>query len=135
MGAARVFEEPTTILGYFPHMHFRGNAAEYHAFYPDGTSELLFKVPRYDYNWQTIYRYGEPKELPAGTRVEVTMWFANTEEKSLPTGFNFSRAVKYGGPTTDEMMNGWIDFTNTIPRDFTAEIAVVEAAAPEEASD
>ncbi len=135
VGAARTFKEPTTILGYLPHMHFRGNAAEYRAFYPDGSNELLLRVPRYDYNWQTLYRYGEPKEVPAGTRVEVTMWYSNTEEKSEASGFNFNRAVKYGGPTTDEMMNGWIDFTNTIPRDFTADLAPGEVTSSKESSD
>ena len=124
VGAARTFTEPTTILGYFPHMHFRGSASEYTAFYPDGTEELLLRVAKYDYNWQTMYNYTEPKEIPAGTRVEVKMWYDNTAEKvALGARFNPDRAVSYGGPTTDEMMNGWIDFTNTIPRDFDEEIA------------
>jgi len=129
VGAARTFDEPTTLLGYLPHMHFRGKASEYRAFYPDGTSELLLKVPNYNYNWHIIYRLKEPIEVPAGTRVEVSMWYANTQEEAEQSGINPDRAVAYGLPTTDEMMNGWIDFTNTIPRDFDTELSEAEKAA------
>ena len=136
IGAARTFKEPTTILSYLPHMHFRGTAAEYVAFYPDGTREMLLKVNEYDYNWQTIYRYNEPKLVPAGTRVEVRMWYDNSPEKALTAHINPERAVAFGLPTTDEMMNGWIGYANTEPKDFEAEFArtreILEAIAPEQ---
>ena len=35
--------------------------------YPDGKSEILLKVPRYDFNWQHTYDLAEPKRIPAGT--------------------------------------------------------------------
>ena len=123
VGASRTFQEDTTILSYLPHMHFRGKAAEYRAFYPDGSEELLLRVPNYDYNWQIIYLYNEPKLVPAGTRVEVSMWFDNSPEYAEINNLNSDRAVHYGGPTTDEMMNGWIGFTHTDPKDYTAELS------------
>ncbi len=128
VGAARTFDVPTTILSYLPHMHFRGRAAEYRAYYPDGTNELLLQVNEYDYNWQTIYRYKEPKLVPAGTRVEVTMWFDNSPERGEAANLNSDRAIRYGGPTTDEMMNGWIGFANTEPTDFKSLFAEKSAA-------
>ncbi len=123
VGASRTFDEDTTILSYLPHMHFRGKAAEYRAFYPDGTDELLLNVPNYDYNWQIVYLYNEPKLVPAGTRVEVSVWYDNSPEYAEINNLDSDRAIHYGGPTTDEMMNGWIGFTHTDPKDYTAEMA------------
>ncbi|MCH8333581.1 alkyl hydroperoxide reductase, partial [Candidatus Sumerlaeota bacterium] len=98
-----------------PHMHLRGEAASYVAFYPDGTEEVLLDVPVYDFNWQTNYFYKEPKEIPAGTRIEVSMWFNNSPERGELANLDSRRAVRNGGPTTDEMMLGWIDYTETKP--------------------
>ena len=111
-------------MGFLPHMHFRGSRATYEAFYPDGSSEILLDVPQYDYNWQVFYDYKEPKRLPAGTRLEVTMYYNNSDEYAALYGkINPNRVVRYGGPTSEEMMNGWIDSANTIPKDFDAEMA------------
>ena len=49
VGASRTFDEDTILLSMMPHMHLRGKAAKYTAFYPDGTSDVLLDVPEYDY--------------------------------------------------------------------------------------
>ena len=117
VGAAMTFPNPTTVYGYLPHMHLRGRSARYTAHYPDGTQQLLLHVPWYDWNWQTNYTYKEPIHLPAGTRIDVEMWFENTEGRNEETflEINPHRAVRFGGPTTDEMMLGWIDYAEEIP--------------------
>lgn len=125
VGSAMTFPHPTSIYGYLPHMHLRGRSAKYTAYYPDGSEELLLYVPWYDWNWQTNYMYKTPKDIPAGTRVEVEMWFENTEARNEITFLEIDphRAVRFGGPTTDEMMLGWIDYSENIPieeQDFDA---------------
>jgi mono/diheme cytochrome c family protein len=45
VGASRTFMEDTVLIGMLPHMHLRGSAAKYTAFYPDGSTELLLDVP------------------------------------------------------------------------------------------
>ena len=50
-----------------PHMHVRGKDMTYIAHYPDGTSETLLSVPKYDFNWQITYQLEKPKVLPKGT--------------------------------------------------------------------
>ena len=125
VGASKTFEHETTIFGYMPHMHLRGRYAKYEAFYPDGTREMLLEVPWYDWNWQTNYEYKEPKVVPAGTRVEVTMWFDNTEEREdiirgQGTEISSDRAVSFGGPTYDEMMIGFLDYAYNVPVDHKA---------------
>ena len=51
----------------------------------------------------------EPRKLPAGTRVDVTMWFDNSSDN--PANPDPNKAVRFGGPTTDEMALGWIYFS------------------------
>lgn len=109
VGMARTLEKPITVLDLMPHMHLRGKAARYVAYYPDGKAETLLDVPAWDFNWQTSYEFKQPKKLPAGTRLEVSMWFDNsTGNKANPDP---NKAVRFGGPTTDEMALGWLTYT------------------------
>jgi hypothetical protein len=115
VGAAMTFEEDSTILALHPHMHLRGQDARYIAYYPDGTTEELLWVPEFDFNWQLDYTYSEPKKVPAGTRVEFTVHYNNSPENvSNPDP---TIPMVWGGPTTMEMMIGYISFTNSEPSD------------------
>ena len=120
VGASMIFEREATLFALLPHMHLRGKYAKYVAYYPNGTEETLLEVPWYDWNWQTNYEFKEPKVIPAGTRVEVTMFFDNTKEREelIRAGgseINSNRAVRFGGPTYDEMMLGFVDYAYTGP--------------------
>lgn len=116
VGGAQTFKRDTMILGFMPHLHLRGVAARYTAFYPDGTSEVLLDVPRYDFNWQIFYEYKDEnlKRIPAGTRVEFEMWYDNSPERAA-IGFNSNRPVAFGGPTWDEMDLGWMNHASAEP--------------------
>lgn len=107
--AEHTFDRPFEVLNYLPHMHLRGVAAKYTAYLPDGTEEVLLDVPRYDYNWQLYYEYPEPKQFPAGTKIKVDMTFDNSAEN--PSNPDPSRAVRFGGATTDEMALGWMYYS------------------------
>lgn len=120
VGASRTFEEDTLLLAMLPHLHLRGKAAKYTAFYPDGTEEVLLDVPQYDFNWQTSYKFAENKLLPAGTRIEMDLYYDNSAEQAAQIGFNSERAVRFGGPTTDEMDLAWITITPAAPVDALA---------------
>jgi len=92
-----------------PHMHLRGAAMTIDAFYPDGRTEKLLDVPNYSFSWQTVYYLKTPKAIPAGTRLLVTGYFDNsTRNKYNPDP---TKAVRFGEPTYDDMMIGWIDYT------------------------
>jgi len=113
--ASETFRRDTMFLSLFPHTHLRGKASKYVAHYPDGNKETLLHVPAYDFNWQTNYIFKQPKLIPAGTKVEVTMWFDNSEERAKIANIDPSRTVRWGQPTTDEMMYGWIDYCDAKP--------------------
>jgi hypothetical protein len=115
VGASRTFNEDTLLLSMMPHMHLRGKSAKYTAYYPDGTTEVLLDVPVYDFNWQSFYEYPEPKLIPAGTRIEMDLVYDNSQEKADLIGFDASRAIRFGGPTTDEMDLAWITIAPKAP--------------------
>ena len=97
------------ILTLMPHMHVRGVAMEIKAFYPDGRSETLLNVPNYSFSWQTVYYTKKALAIPKGTRLIVTAYFDNSaKNKSNPDP---TQAVRFGEPTYDDMMIGWINYT------------------------
>jgi hypothetical protein len=106
VGMAQTFDRPFTLLSMLPHTHVRGVAAEYVAYFPDGTVETLLEVPNYDYNWQITYEYPEPRHFPAGTRIEVKVVYDNSPEN--PSNPDPTAAVRFGLETQQEMALGWI---------------------------
>jgi len=124
VGAARLFEEPTTLLALHPHMHLRGKTATYTAFYPDGTTEVILHVPRFDFNWQTDYSFLEPKRLPAGTRLEYEALFDNSAGNAANP--NPAIAVDPGRETWDEMMLGYITYSRSDAQALTVDDVLAE---------
>jgi hypothetical protein len=96
------------LLGLSPHMHLRGKSFRYTAFYPDGRTEVLLSVPRYDFNWQGTYRLAEPKSLPAGTRIECEAHYDNSAGN--PANPDPTQTVLWGEQSSDEMLIGFVDY-------------------------
>jgi hypothetical protein len=96
------------LLNFMPHMHLRGKSFEYRAVYPDGKTEILLSIPRYDFSWQTYYQLAEPKFLPAGTRIECTAHFDNSADNL--NNPDPTKPVRWGDQTWEEMMIGWMDY-------------------------
>lgn len=106
--AELTFPRATRLLSLRPHMHLRGDTFEFRAEYPDGRSEILLLVTGYDFNWQTTYRFAEPRLLPAGTRLRCTATYDNSGAN--PLNPDPTRDVSWGRETTDEMMIGFVDY-------------------------
>jgi hypothetical protein len=101
--------EDVYLVDLMPHMHVRGKDFVYTAVYPDGRSEVILNVPRYDFNWQLLYRFKQPLFLPKGSRLDCVAHFDN----SVKNKFNPEPAkeVRWGPQTWEEMMIGWFDYT------------------------
>jgi hypothetical protein len=112
------FKEDALIVKLMPHMHLRGKAAKYEAIYPDGTSEVLLNVPKYDFNWQTSYQFKDFKPMPKGSKIKLTTVFDNSAEN--PYNPDPTETVRWGEPTTAEMSFGWMSFISPTPRDVNA---------------
>jgi hypothetical protein len=99
--AAMTLATSARLLSIQPHMHVRGRRMEVRAIYPDGRSETLINVPKYDFNWQTTYVFSQPIELPAGTRLESVAAYDNSAANAFNP--NPGATVHWGDQTTDEM--------------------------------
>jgi peroxiredoxin len=104
------FSRDAKLLGFMPHMHLRGKDFEYKLVYPDGKEEIVLRVPRYDFGWQTNYYPVEPITLPAGTKMICTAHFDNSAANL--NNPDAKRTVYWGDQTWQEMMIGWIDYYN-----------------------
>jgi len=98
---------PVLLLSMFPHMHLRGRSFRYDVTYPDGSSEVLLDVPRYDFNWQRRYELAEPKRLPAGSLLRCTAIYDNSTNN--PANPDPDATVHAGPQSWDEMFNGYFD--------------------------
>jgi hypothetical protein len=103
-GSSRL-QRDTVVTTLTPHMHVRGKDMTYIAHYPDGTSETLLRVPKYDFNWQITYELAAPKVLPKGTEVEVIAHYDNSANNKFNP--DPSKDVKWGDQTWEEMMIGF----------------------------
>jgi hypothetical protein len=95
------------VVGFTPHMHLRGKSFEYRASLPDGTREVLLRVPKYDFNWQLTYDLAEERVFPKGTKFEATAIFDNSPGNKFNPDPKAS--VRFGDQTWDEMMVGFVN--------------------------
>jgi hypothetical protein len=109
--SATTFRQDARLLSLMPHMHLRGKDFSYRVIFPDGKSEMLLRVPRYDFNWQSHYRLIQPLDLPAGTRIECTAHFDNSAAN--PNNPDPTKEVRWGEQTWEEMMIGFADYIYT----------------------
>ncbi len=95
------------IVSLRPHMHFRGKDFEFRAIYPTGESEVLLRVPHWDFNWQMNYYLETAKVMPKGTIIEVFGHFDNSPNN--PFNPDPNALVTYGEQTWNEMLGGLMD--------------------------
>jgi hypothetical protein len=95
------FLEDSHITAIFPHTHLRGKSWEYHMVYPDGRSEVVLTVPKYDFNWQTYYVFTDPLAAPKGSRLEAFAHYDNSAENKWNP--DPSVEVHWGEQTWQEM--------------------------------
>ena len=102
---------PVRIWGMLPHTHLRGTRWQYTLEKPDGTSEIILDVPRYDFNWQTYYLFATPLELPAGAKIKSMAWYDNSaSSKHNPDP---TKDVTWGDQTWEEMQ--YTGFLYSVP--------------------
>lgn len=114
-GSARHVETKTQtvpfdmpILSLVPHMHMRGTAFKYEVINPNGKTETLLDIPRYNFNWQLRYECKRPKFIPRGSTMKITAVYDNSpNNKANPDP---AKLVRWGQQTYDEMMLGYVEY-------------------------
>lgn len=118
------FIDDGQILSLTPHMHLRGKSAKFVAEYPDGTKETLLNVPEYDFDWQVMYHYKEPVEVPRGTKVRFIATYDNSADN--PNNPDPTQHVRWGDASTDEMMIGYMSYIYEKRKKFQRTVALPE---------
>ncbi|HLG57618.1 MAG TPA: cytochrome c [Vicinamibacterales bacterium] len=114
------FSEDVKVWSMHPHMHLRGKDMTYTAIYPDGRREIVLRVPKFDFGWQTDYWLAEPLVMPKGSKLHVSAHFDNSAANRAnpdPTA-----TVRWGDQTWEEMMIGFFTYTveGPVPTSTTA---------------
>lgn len=113
----------------YPHAHYLGKEIQAWATLPDGTRRWLIWIRRWDFDWQGEYRYATPVVLPKGTTIAMRFTYdnsaANPRNPATPP-----RRVRYGGGSSDEMANLWMQ---VVPR-TAGELAILRADAARKAA-
>jgi hypothetical protein len=114
VGSIKNIPADVKVLAFLPHMHLRGKAAKYELI-SGGNTRTLLDVPRYDFNWQLLYRYAEPLSIKAGDTIQYTAWQARRggggnagggrEDDSQPV-----EESEQGRKISAAMMDYWIAF-------------------------
>lgn len=107
--AKMIVQDDTSLVSLNPHMHLRGKAFEFRAVYPTGESQVLLRVPNYNFAWQLQYYLKRPLALPRGTRIELTAWYDNSANN--PANPDPTKEVRWGDQSWEEMMVGTLDLT------------------------
>ncbi len=110
-----------SVLAVYPHAHYLAKLMEGYATLPDGTRKWLIRIPNWDLNWQGVYRYQEPVELPKGTVISMRYHYDNSAG-NVRNPSNPPRRVTAGNSSTDEMGHLWLQVLPAGESDQRAEL-------------
>jgi tetratricopeptide (TPR) repeat protein/mono/diheme cytochrome c family protein len=99
--------EAVSLLAIYPHAHYLGKDLQAFATFPDGTRKTLIHIPSWDLNWQAVFRYETPVELPAGTVISMHYVYDNSDENVRNPNIPPKRVV-CGNRSSDEMAHLWL---------------------------
>ncbi len=105
--ASRKLPTDVNVMAWMAHMHVRGKAFKFEVTLPDGKTETLLDIPKYDFNWQLRYDYAMPHFLPRGSTVKITAVYDNSTGN--PANPDATKTVRWGQQTFDEMMIGYME--------------------------
>ena len=101
---------PVKIWLVAPHMHLLGRKMEVFYTPPNKAEECLIRIDDWDFNWQGSYRYENPIDVPAGTKLGLRAWYDNSSNNPRNPN-NPPRPVSWGEATTDEMCLAFVGVT------------------------
>jgi hypothetical protein len=96
------------LLSFLPHMHARATACRYRITGEGDISRALLDIPRYDFNWQLLYRYYEPQPVARGETIKFTVWYDNSDRN--PANPDPTQTVHWGRQLSDEMHLGYVEY-------------------------
>lgn len=99
--------EAVSLLAIYPHAHYLCRDMLAQAKFPSGETKTLLHISRWDLNWQAVFRYATPVDLPADTTVSIRYRYDNSIDN--PANPNTPpKRVTAGNRATDEMAHLWL---------------------------
>ena len=95
---------PVQVHSIYPHAHYLCRSMVAFATLPGGERRDLFRIDRWDLDWQDDYLYRKPIDLPAGTRLDFEYHYDNSAGNPANPS-NPPQHVRLGDRSTDEMGN------------------------------
>jgi len=115
-----VLKQAAILENFQPHMHLRGKAMAVEAILPDGSTQMVSYVGKFNFNWMTNYIYDDDAApaFPKGTIIKVTAWYDNT--RANQNNPDPDQWVGFGDRTVDEMGHAWMNVTYISDDDYNA---------------
>ena len=98
---------PVEVLAVYPHAHYLGKEFEAYATLPTGERRWLIRIPQWDPNWQAVFYYREPVNLPEGAVITMR-WIYDNSAANVRNPNSPPRRVRAGNQSTDEMAHFWM---------------------------
>jgi tetratricopeptide (TPR) repeat protein len=95
------------VLGIYPHAHYLGHELEAWAILPSGQKTWLIRIPSWDIDRQSVYRYRAPVSLPRGSVLHMHYVYDNSEE-NIHNPNSPPIRVRAGNRSVDEMAHLWV---------------------------
>jgi Flp pilus assembly protein TadD len=109
------------VLAVYPHAHYLGKLLEAWATLPGGQKKWLVRIPDWDPNWQAVYYYRTPLELPKDAVIHMRYRYdnsaANVRNRNHPP-----KRVRAGNLASDEMAHLWLQVLPLGPGDRRREL-------------
>ena len=99
--------ENVQLLALYPHAHYLCRDMLATARLPDGTEKTLIHIPRWDLNWQAVFRLAQPEPLPRGTTIIMRYRYDNSSD-NIANPNNPPQRVTAGNRAVDEMAHLWL---------------------------
>jgi tetratricopeptide (TPR) repeat protein len=99
--------EHVHLLAIYPHAHYLCRDMLALASFPDGSQKTLIHIPRWDLNWQAVFRLAQPEALPRGTTVVMRYRYDNSSD-NISNPNDPPQRVRAGNRAADEMAHLWL---------------------------
>jgi hypothetical protein len=93
-----------------PHMHLLGRSMRVETTSLTGETQCLIDIADWDFNWQAMYRYKEPVQIPAWSNINLTAYYDNSAANARNPN-DPPKPVRWGEATTDEMCIAFLGVT------------------------
>ncbi len=111
------FPVPVTLNGCSPHAEHVCKEINAAITFPDGEQKPLFCIKDWDADWQESYRFLNPINIPAGTKIEVTCKYDNSSANSR-NPFSPPRRMMSGMHHVNQMEGLWLHIIPTNEKDI-----------------